>query len=525
METFEHDMNGVDGRLDVKSPRCSHPDCTKQSIYNLPGSSGAILCSHHKEPGMVDVVHKLCAHPDCHTQPNYNYPDKKGGVFCSQHKEPGMVDVNNKRCAHPGCNKSAWCNHVGQRGGLFCSQHKMPGMIYITNMLCAQEGCRKRPGYNFPGESTTGKYCSQHKLEGMVDVKHKPCQYENCTKRPYFNYQGETHGILCNEHKQPGMINVGQAPCAEPGCHLAPSFNFPGQKKRLFCAQHKLEGMVNISQQPRSQLSAAAELAQQGHVVEEPMVHGLVDAYGHEQATQADMSQLGMDGGHEDLDPSLLNPAPKRRRGRRPGMPAMPVMAPNPYAQLSGPSMAIPLTEVPAEGELMIDGVITHWSPQEDCAILKATNVDAGGCPYEATFQGLQVVLSVQMGGPTRTSAQIRERYRFLSTRLFWSFAQYVQQAAVPQPDYASLQGDQRYYQHMQSSEGMVVNHDGQLHDASVYQHSQAMEVPGMHHPGVHDHHGMHAGAHEMHHATGHEDVHGMHHVQHVNHVQHDANE
>ena len=118
----------------------------------------------------------------------------------------------------------------------------------------AQEGCRKRPGYNFPGESTTGKYCSQHKLEGMVDVKHKPCQYENCTKRPYFNYQGETHGILCNEHKQPGMINVGQAPCAEPGCHLAPSFNFPGQKKRLFCAQHKLEGMVNISQQPRSQL-------------------------------------------------------------------------------------------------------------------------------------------------------------------------------------------------------------------------------------------------------------------------------
>ena len=129
---------GLDGRVDVKSPRCSHPDCTKQSIYNMPGSTGAVLCSHHKEPGMVDVVHKLCAHPDCHTQPNYNYPDKKGGVFCSQHKEPGMVDVNNKRCAHPGCNKSAWCNHVGQRGGLFCSQHKMPGMIYITNMLCGE---------------------------------------------------------------------------------------------------------------------------------------------------------------------------------------------------------------------------------------------------------------------------------------------------------------------------------------------------------------------------------------------------
>ena len=133
-------MDGsLDPRIDVKSPRCSHPDCNKQSIYNMPGSAGAVLCSHHKEPGMVDVVHKLCAHPDCHTQPNYNYPDKKGGVFCSQHKEPGMVDVNNKRCAHPGCNKSAWCNHVGQRGGLFCSQHKMPGMIYITNMLCGKQ--------------------------------------------------------------------------------------------------------------------------------------------------------------------------------------------------------------------------------------------------------------------------------------------------------------------------------------------------------------------------------------------------
>lgn len=116
-----------------------------------------------------------------------------------------------------------------------------------------------------------------------------------------------------------------------------------------------------------------------------------------------------------------------------------------------------------------------------------------------------QVVLSVQMGGPTRTSAQIRERYRFLSTRLFWSFAQYVQQAAVPQPDYNALQGgDQRYYQHMQSSEGMVVPHDGQIHDQAVYQHSQGMDgVPGMH-PSVHDQ------VHAMH-ATGHEDVHAMH--------------
>lgn len=42
--------------------------------------------------------------------------------------------------------------------------------------------------------------------------------------------------------------------------------------------------------------SAAAELAQQGHAMEEPMVHGLVDAYGHDQQAQADMSQLGMDG-------------------------------------------------------------------------------------------------------------------------------------------------------------------------------------------------------------------------------------
>ena len=98
------------------------------------------------------------------------------------------------------------------------------------------------------------------------------------------------------------------------------------------------------------------------------------------------------------MDDSMMPPPPKRRRGRRPGQPAMPVMAPNPYAQLSGPAMAIPLTEVPAEGELMIDGVVTHWSPQEDCAILKATNVDAGGCPYEATFQGLQVGWSHSVG-------------------------------------------------------------------------------------------------------------------------------
>ena len=104
--------------------------------------------------------------------------------------------------------------------------------------------------------------------------------------------------------------------------------------------------------------------------------------------------------GSDGMDPSLLPPAPKRRRGRRPGVPAMPVMQPNPYAQLSGPAMAIPLTEVPAEGELVIEGAVTHWSPQEDCAILKATNVDAGGCPYEATFQGLQV-------GPTHLGAGV----------------------------------------------------------------------------------------------------------------------
>lgn len=112
----------------------------------------------------------------------------------------------------------------------------------------------------------------------------------------------------------------------------------------------------------------------------------------------------------------------------------------------------------------------------------------------------------MQMGGPTRTSSQIRERYRFLSTRLFWSFAQYVQQAAVPQPDYGTLQpADQRYYQHMQSSEGMVVPHDGQLHEQAVYAHSQGLD--GMHH--VHEHvHNMHAthdGVHAMHSAQLHE--------------------
>ncbi|CAM9464884.1 unnamed protein product [Ectocarpus fasciculatus] len=41
--------------VNVRSRRCGHPGCVKQTSYGKPGSKSAEFCHLHREPGMINV--------------------------------------------------------------------------------------------------------------------------------------------------------------------------------------------------------------------------------------------------------------------------------------------------------------------------------------------------------------------------------------------------------------------------------------------------------------------------------------
>ncbi len=59
--------------VDVRSKRCSHPNCSKRPSYGMAGSKKADMCAEHALDGMVNVLHKKsrCGHPSCSKRPSY----------------------------------------------------------------------------------------------------------------------------------------------------------------------------------------------------------------------------------------------------------------------------------------------------------------------------------------------------------------------------------------------------------------------------------------------------------------------
>jgi hypothetical protein len=159
--------------VDVKSKRCEHPGCDKNTpCYDNEGGKGR-FCKSHAEPGMVDVKNKRCEHPDCDTRPSY---DKEGGKgrFCKKHAEPGMVDVKHKRCEHHGCETRSSYGHPGHPPTV-CAQHRKPGMLRRSNARCKHPKCKEPAIY---GKDLEPRRCETHKLaddQNLVEQECKSC--------------------------------------------------------------------------------------------------------------------------------------------------------------------------------------------------------------------------------------------------------------------------------------------------------------------------------------------------------------
>jgi hypothetical protein len=219
--------------INVKSKKCTHPNCKKIPNFNYEGESIGLYCATHKVEGMVDVKSKTCNHPDCKKQPAFNYEGESIGLYCATHKIEGMVDVKSKTCNHPDCKTRPAFNYEGESIGLYCATHKVEGMVDVKSKTCNHPDCKKQPAFNYEKECI-GLYCATHKLEGMVDVKHTKCTHPECKIRPTFNYEGESIALYCTTHKLEGMVNVRDKTCKSDWCLTIPTDKYEGYCLRCF---------------------------------------------------------------------------------------------------------------------------------------------------------------------------------------------------------------------------------------------------------------------------------------------------
>lgn len=100
----------VVGMVDVISPRCLHPDCTKRPYFGEAGAQ-PLYCKAHMTGNMLNEVTKLCEYPDCKKQPVFAFPGGKRPSYCLTHKSEGMINIINKRCIQEDCNTVAHFNY------------------------------------------------------------------------------------------------------------------------------------------------------------------------------------------------------------------------------------------------------------------------------------------------------------------------------------------------------------------------------------------------------------------------------
>jgi len=223
------------GMVDVKSSRCIHPTCKKQSVYNIPNEK-ARYCSEHKTNDMINVKRvsnpKICIHTDCKNESIYNVPNKTS-KYCSQHKTDNMIIIKQKTCIYQDCKKIPCFNMKNKIDGLYCFSHKLDGMVNIVSKTCEFKNCIKKPLYNKKGEQP--KYCNDHKLDDMINVRHKKCLHSLCNTIAYFNIEGGKP-MYCSIHKINGMVDVIHKRCKTPLCNTNVTKKYDGHC--LYCYVH-----------------------------------------------------------------------------------------------------------------------------------------------------------------------------------------------------------------------------------------------------------------------------------------------
>lgn len=149
--------------VDVRSRRCAHDSCTKQSNFNVEGSATARYCKAHAEEGMVNVCARRCLYDSCMRRPTLNHKGTSTAALCKEHAEEGMVDVTSRRCSHESCTKWPSWGVLTNGVATVCPLHKSDIMdAYAVNFRagCKVVGCYKRSRWRPSGKQPT--HCVEH---------------------------------------------------------------------------------------------------------------------------------------------------------------------------------------------------------------------------------------------------------------------------------------------------------------------------------------------------------------------------
>ena len=149
--------------MDVRSRRCSYDSCTKQSNFNVEGSTTAVYCKAHAEEGMVNVCARRCLYDSCMKRPTLNYEGSTTAALCKEHAEEGMVDVTSRRCSHKSCTKWPSWGVSTDGSATVCTLHKndiMDGYAINFRAGCKVVGCYKVSRWGLSGEQPT--HCTEH---------------------------------------------------------------------------------------------------------------------------------------------------------------------------------------------------------------------------------------------------------------------------------------------------------------------------------------------------------------------------
>ncbi len=154
---------------------CKHNECSKRASF---GFDKVIYCKEHSEEGMNDIRSKKCIHDNCNKQSHFALCGNKA-IYCKDHATLEMINVTNKCCIYAYCMKQPTFAMFGQKA-IYCNKHALVGMVDVKHEKCLQNNCNKRPTFALP--NNTAIYCKEHALETMIDVKNKLCVTCNATR-------------------------------------------------------------------------------------------------------------------------------------------------------------------------------------------------------------------------------------------------------------------------------------------------------------------------------------------------------
>lgn len=183
--------------------RCYNCYCETNACYNYEGKRKPKYCAKHKLKGMINVKSSHCIHPNCKRQSIYNIEGEKAR-YCGEHKTNDMINVKRvskpKTCIHTNCKKYPRFNTINNTIGLYCCQHKLPNMYDVVSRMCIHDSCMKIPKFNTKSKSY-GIYCFEHKLKNMINVVERPCTTPLCSTLGLKKYDG--HCLYCYVHLFP----------------------------------------------------------------------------------------------------------------------------------------------------------------------------------------------------------------------------------------------------------------------------------------------------------------------------------